>query len=376
MQYRQYTECASPSLIAYSLGALGSVLATLAAAGGAATYAFIIGALPFAWLPGVGAAIIVACLSILAYTSWWLYRRLACLGGDRCAVGLLLSVSDPHKKTWPDSYDSDYSINLLLAPSLEGESQAKVEAAMQGELIRHHPAVTGVGLEYEEREKDGVTFTGEFARSPENGKYTSVLHCEFEGDGVYVFHLWVMVALGMAIAAVALSAIPVIGWILAFLAALFILLGLLAAGETKGAPTDSSPTIGELHTNQADGIGADILVVHGSWVFDSAHEGYNELHPIKQCQRIGKWIGNRQWLYSGVANPEPGWEPKGRVMEWDEATMKGIRDQWCDAIGKAMDPLTKGNQEAPQNQWTIHPVLDGCQPSDKEQDPYQQPTIK
>lgn len=43
----------------------------------------------------------------------------------------------------------------------------------------------------------------------------------------------------------------------------------------------------ERHVNDSTGRGADILVVKGSWVYDSAHEGWNEIHPIKHCQTIG-----------------------------------------------------------------------------------------
>jgi len=35
-------------------------------------------------------------------------------------------------------------------------------------------------------------------------------------------------------------------------------------------------------------------LVSGTWVYDSAHEGWNEIHPIKKCLRLGtvRYIAN------------------------------------------------------------------------------------
>jgi hypothetical protein len=44
------------------------------------------------------------------------------------------------------------------------------------------------------------------------------------------------------------------------------------------------------------------------------------------------------------------------------ALAKKIRDQWCAAIGDPFKPGTRDNQNRPENRWTIHPLVDGCQP--------------
>ncbi len=80
------------------------------------------------------------------------------------------------------------------------------------------------------------------------------------------------------------------------------------------------------------------MIVKGAWVYDSAHEGWNEIHPIKHCQETGTWNG--------------GWDIDGT----------GLTRDWCEAIGKAQDPLTVAAQGQPANQWVIHPVIDGCDP--------------
>ena len=35
---------------------------------------------------------------------------------------------------------------------------------------------------------------------------------------------------------------------------------------------------------------------------------------------------------------------------------------WCDLLATAVAPPTVANQGLPQNQWIIHPLVDGCQP--------------
>jgi hypothetical protein len=32
----------------------------------------------------------------------------------------------------------------------------------------------------------------------------------------------------------------------------------------------------------------DVLVVMGRWIYDSAHSGWNELHPVLHCQKIDR----------------------------------------------------------------------------------------
>ena len=102
MAYKQYTKCVQP---ADHSGLLPGMLA--AAITGLAL--LIVGV-------GWGAIGIGACMALLAYCRWWLYDRLVCLGGDRCAVGLLVATHPPSEKSGFDAFDTDYSIDLLLAP--------------------------------------------------------------------------------------------------------------------------------------------------------------------------------------------------------------------------------------------------------------------
>jgi hypothetical protein len=40
-----------------------------------------------------------------------------------------------------------------------------------------------------------------------------------------------------------------------------------------------------------------------------------------------------------------------------------LRQRWQGAIGDATSPATLESQKAPQNQWQVHPLIDGCQPA-------------
>lgn len=319
MGYRQYTKCVSVN------NYIGKAAAQVIIAAAVAAIPLLAGA---SVVPGV---LIVLLGAIIAYCRWWLYDRLICLGPDVCAVGFVLTVEPPSDKSFLDRFDTDYSFNLVLAPTLPGATQAEVEASFQGKLVAETPDIKSHNLDWQ----------GHTAQQWQN-QDTAVLHCEFEGGGVYDLLLAALAALAFAVAAAVVCAIPIIGWvaclILNAVAALITLVGIIAALNDTASPNDVDPNLGDLHINDPTGRGADIVVVQGAWVYDSAHEGWNEIHPIKHCQRIGTFDGN--------------WAEFGDCV--------ALRDGYCDAIGKATSAVTVSNQAQPQNQWTIHPLVDGC----------------
>jgi hypothetical protein len=319
MTYVQHTKCTSRA------NYIGSVAAQVIIAAAVMALPLLAGA---GFVPGLAIVILGA---IIAYCRWWLYDRLICLGGDVCALGWVATVEPPSEKSGLDAFDTDYSFSMVLAPGLDGITQADAEQGPQGKLIA--PRAETSGLDWQ-----GLQVT-QWA----NRDKSAVLHCEFEGAGVYDLMLAALAALAFATAAAIVCAIPVIGWIacaiLSAIAGLIVLGGIIGALSDTGDPNDVDPSLGEIHMNDATGRGADILLVHGTWVYDSAHEGWNEIHPIKQCQRIGTWEGY-----------------------WDMADPTAYIKRWCDAIGTASDPLTATTQERPEHTWEIHPLIDGCDP--------------
>ena len=54
-----------------------------------------------------------------------------------------------------------------------------------------------------------------------------------------------------------------------------------------GSPTVDDATDDDKNTGTIY-PGQDVLVVMGTWIYDSAHAGWNELHPVLHCQRVAQ----------------------------------------------------------------------------------------
>jgi hypothetical protein len=354
MNFRQYTKCVSISdfvgfkFVQYvMLGGVAVVTGLIAK---------ILGA-PF--VPGLLITILSA---IITYCLWWLYDRLICLGGDVCAVGFVLSVETPEEKSGPDIYDTDYSLNLVIPPTLIGAGKTEVENSTPlGTLVKEAADVAGYTFA-------GYTlpFSANLITKFASGKpapadaelVTSCLHAEFEGAGVYDLLQACKAALAFALAAAAVCSIPVFGWIacviLSVVAAVITFAGFYNAADDTGNPTDVNPNLTAIHSAQRpDGFGADILVVKGTWVYDSAHTGWNEIHPIKQCQKIGTMIG-QGWAEIQISDDPVVLQQIPDIPSWISG--------WCALLATLTDPATVTNQQLPQNQWTVHPLIDGCDP--------------
>ena len=336
MKYKQYTTCTKSSGF-FSQHQYISLILQAIAAGGIAVLLIAAAGNPGCWPE---AAMVTVAMGTLAYCHWWLEDRLVCLGGDRTAIGMLVSVEGALGKAFPGNWDTDYSINLLLAPNQIGDKQAVVESSTPyGYLIAEQTTTRDLGL----------AFRGEEATDKASGKSSAVLHAEFEGAGVYDFMLGSQIALGVVVFGLILClALPgpigwIVGAILAFLAFLAWLIGAIVGNFDGASQSDVNPALGDLHINTLgpDGVsrGADLLVVMGTWVFDIVHEGWNEIHPIKLCERIGTWNGD--------------WPPN----------IQDLETRWAKAVEDATAPLTASNQQRPENQWEVHPVIDGCTPA-------------
>ena len=203
----------------------------------------------------------------------------------------MLSVETVDSKDGFDRIDNDLSINLLLCP----HQKIVPDEATTFEAFNLPDADPTDPLNYQDflvqeqsASKDhGIPYTGyeaaEFAQKPN-------FHVELEGSRIYDMYQAFLAAwailVGVALAAAAVAAVPVIGWLLAL--TLFMLFGAgigggIAAGAwggaDEGSTSDLDPTIGELHIN-------DVLVSYGTWAYDSGHNadlnaGWNELHPVK-----------------------------------------------------------------------------------------------
>jgi hypothetical protein len=333
--FKQYTTCIDASFNKSSVYKQATIMAVGTVAPLAAFAALVAPWCLLTLIPVFAAAWTVG------YCYWFLHQRLICLpslpnstvsgGSDQLAIGMVIDILPPYLNTFPDSLDTDYSFGLLVAPNNPGDPQSTVEGSTPyGFLVSEQPATHNIGMPY----------TGHPGTYKPTGQTAETLHCEFEGAGVYDFLLASAISLALAIAAYfvcVLVPFPV-GAIIAAILALLSLLGLgigAAVGSSDNAsPADENPALGgDVHP-------CDILVVAGSWVYDSGHQpsGWNEIHPIKFCSPIGHYKGE--------------WPPN----------LTDLETFWATALGDATSTTTIELQKLPQNQWQVHPILDGCEP--------------
>lgn len=180
------------------------------------------------------------------------------------------------------------------------------------------------------------------------------IEVEFEGAGVWDLYQALLIAAGIATAAAVVGAIPGIGWLIRLL---LILAALAVAGVGAAiglgdnvTPAQDDPSIGVIHP------GVDILFVTGTWIYDSAHTGWNELHPVLLCQKIGSVdhsavAAGNPW----VSHPEFG----------DPDLLRDVRARMCELAKDGQRPSVKGDQTHPENGWNIHMWVDGCSPKDE-----------
>jgi hypothetical protein len=338
MAFKQYTECVTPPDF-HSRARFITIVALLVG-----TPAALVAAALNHPICLIIALEITALAGLVAYYHNWLYSRLICLGGDKDCIGMIVSIGTPGTISWNFlDRDTDYTINLLLenahfgpetATQFELQSEAELSQPYGG-LIAPQAEITAIGLS---------TPGHPVATDKISKMKAAVLHAEFEGDGVYNMLVASKVLLGLAIAA--LIACMLTPWPINLIIALgFLLLALLAllaaslfGNLGEGSPNDTNS--GELTANtgfndNGQAVGADIVYVQGTWIFDPLHEGWNEIHPIKICTKIGKWGG-----------------------EWSATPGVILKLRHGFQVAKSADTLA--NQLLPEHLWQLHPEIDGC----------------
>ena len=382
--FPSYTNCSSPSGW-YKVPAWA--IALLASVGG---LAFILAGIGGAWVTAVAALMASVCLAAITFCTWWLNVRLICLGGDHSAIGAIYHL-EPPQPTWNafdfGAYDTDYSFNLLLWPFVPQDElpdsfvSNQWAASAAGTLATDWPTlpplVPNVPWATVETQVDrilaqqsmaslGITFVGqqieaadEPSPQPAGGSSQNfLLHCEIEGPGMRDFRTLLWVLFGVFTAAAIIDAIPVIGWIIGLILAILAFLAFLFGGGAITHDDASPPTDGgwggAFHSfdeaGGPDGI-VDLAYVYGRWVYDSLHDGWNELHPLHFMIKIGE-------------------AKQGDLAGGDWPADLGDKQKRYDGMYAGINaPGAAGTQAEPPNQWTVHPVLDGCGSTYPEPDP-------
>jgi hypothetical protein len=304
----------------------------------------------------VGVPLLVAgvVMSLEAACAFLLGGKLVCLGHNECAVGKIVQVEPVgFDKSFPETIDNDYCINVLLAPHVEPVTEDTVRGdGGQGRLIAEQPAIDELGLGYA-----GYPHKNTALPASDPLYHIPVLHCEFEGGRVDNICSASKVAGPIAAAGLAFCAIPFIGWVACLIALIIALLILAVAWNTAhdGSADDAlgDPEAGEVNVGQ-------YVIVRGDWTYDAGHEdGWNELHPVTFVQRVQPL---KRFDADGDELPplHPPWQEGS-----DQATVAAFKlylAEACEQTHKPYEPEVEDEQRDPPNRWCLHPVVDGCEP--------------
>jgi hypothetical protein len=374
--YPSYTHCVQPGDYNSQSQYLQAFLAALLAGGVAAAIVAALG--PDFWCYTL-ATLLGAIAGGLAYCNWWLNDRLICLPVDTnpndpnylapikngpavdvCAVGMYMTPPEGNQSDWTvlpfgvGDLDTDWTMDLVLYGTQPTQPTIDV-------LITETTAIQSLNLQFANQgDGQSANFTipnvyddGNSSQYANGGATVTspVLHCEVEGGGVQDFQnwlqalFWATVASLIAQEALAAAGLPLVSIavseFMAFLILLLSLIGFYASeGDRASQGQANAPGQGSIDfqgPGSMTGLGATIVCVVGRWVYDSAHDGWNEIHPLKSVQAIG------------TMTPGPYYFP------WNPSWA-----QQCGMISAAMGLTTQRNQQLPANGWIIHPLVDGC----------------
>lgn len=316
---------------------------------------------------GLGAAAgfggTLALSAVHGFCDWWFHYRLICLKDDQCAVG---TVGRSAVSTGIDDPDLDFTINLVLAPV---HKDSHLTAAQQIPVLKAngldryfvpqpgYPPLGGV---------DELTTEEEGSKDPR----TTALHCEIEGNGmetvctvatvaavvgaaggtasgvaagaaaaagcltfgIFAPLCWLAAALIAAATAAATSAVITgLGWLIG-----------VGLGGDKGSPADvaAEPGSGTIEVG-------DHVAIAGDWIFDNAHDGWHELHPVKSLLRIPCPQGTS---VPGVDVEEPHSERSKEAIEKNCLRLLGENARRiCELLAQARLPDVMGRQREPQH---------------------------
>jgi hypothetical protein len=149
--------------------------------------------------------------------------------------------------------------------------------------------------------------------------------------------------------------LPIVGWAVCLIALGVVALITLIVGGIVWAATHNGDLNDVLdpdsgfpgEANPVPGLGGDIVLVRGDWVYDAGHAGWNEVHPVRHVQRLDNVPP--EFHGAGPATPDLVDRFKREVL-----------DPWCFEVGRREDPIVIEAQAQPENSWHIHPSIDGC----------------
>jgi hypothetical protein len=372
---RQYTQCynhtpgdkpfSKADLLGFVAGNAwpGGVVAILAFLGGAPVISII-------------AIFIQSAVTVTAVANAWLFHRLVCMPKDAlpCAIGTVMAnptVGDLGQ------FDNDqyFSIRLMPHPPL-------AESASDQDKRDFTSTVTTDGFQGQEL-LGPVTWDLPYA-DPVASEERYYLHCEAEGNFWQAMKDYAAVA-GLAVAGGAAAggaAGAAIGCAIGgFFGPIGCAIGAIVGGLLGGA--GGAAAAGYLvatvafHSDPGNVDDANVgdkslgpikegdrVLVHGHHVYDGFHEGWHELHPLLAVMKIPDYLEQNPSVVPYDPSLTPDDIKRGLSSPAFHASAVSLRQRWCERFQLPLDPGVHILQQQPQNRWTIHPGVDGCQPAD------------
>lgn len=349
MAYKKFTQCYNYLSTGTKPFHIDDLIAVVAGAAGPGGVAAIISWAAGAWVIG-GIAFAVGFVSaIVTVADLWLYQRLVCLTGVKCAVGIVDKNPDD---SGLGNFDNDEYFNIILMPHRKEDTNG--QPGHTNALLDSHPKnyihkdeLMGQELLTPVSESGDLGY--DFSKEEAN-----MLHCEAEGEFWVKMKEWALLmgiilgtttTLGVAGGAAAGTAIgcafgPIGCLIGAILGA--ILGGLLGAAvggainvgimavifeASKGDVEDAN--VGD--TNLGPIGSGDKVIVFGEHVYDGFHEGWNEIHPLMSVMKLNKDEGSQylQW--------DPNFPDAGAVPEDTDDMPPAIRNLTVTDIRQGMN---------------------------------------
>ncbi|MEO8440648.1 MAG: hypothetical protein ABI540_10565 [Spartobacteria bacterium] len=396
MAFKKYTQCYSYLETGVKPFHIDDLVATVAGAAGVGAVGAIISWALGIWVLGGIFFTIGFVNAIITVANLWLYHRLACLTGVKCAVGMV------HQK--PDdgglgNFDNDQFFNVILMPhrledtnGADGNTTPELDAHPENYV--HRDGLMGEELLTSIPESGDLPY--DFSKEE-----STTLHCEAEGAFWVKMKEWAVVmgiilgtttTLGVAGGAAAGAAIGcAFGPIICLLAIIIgAIIGGLIGGAVGGAIDAgimaiifeaSMGDVEEANVGDAD-LGpireGDRVIVLGEHVYDGFHEGWNEFHPLMAVMKLNQ-TNQFSYLLWDPAFPDGGAAPGDTddmpadirnlfaqdIQEGLSSTKFAKRAHWlrrkyCGMLRDAFEPRTRDEQKKARHRWTIHPAVDGC----------------
>ncbi len=290
--------------------------------------------------------------------------KLVCLEDDVCVIGKVMELipvwSD---KDYFERMDDDFTFNILLSPHTgdphtEDHKDETTQTTKYNDILTGDPVQGKFLMERHDLMPNNLPSSVTYQQEKH---YGNLLHCEIKGCGVHntCIALKIMGVVGAGVGAfcAVVSAGGPLGWLFCLAALLiwalitFITYEIATKASHHGDQKDVlyDPASGEMSLG-------DVVLIKGDWVVDTGHEGWNEIQPVRFVQKITTMVDSK---FHGLNRDD-----SGNLVKADISLIEKFRAEvlsiWCELAKEADKNSVRDGQKEPENDWRIHPCIDGC----------------